>query len=113
MKAFLEGRKITQRERDFETDPNAMFKICITIFENIKNTIFLIIFSIKSLLGLDKVIKKLWTIINSSKKDEKEKIKPINLIIQCYKEKFEMIKSELELIDLKRHMKNFGSMICN
>ena len=61
-----------------------------------------------SLLGLDEVIKKLWTIIDSSKTDEKEKMKAINLIIQCYKEKFEMIKSEPELLDLKRHMKNFS-----
>ena len=61
-----------------------------------------------SLLGLDEVIKKLWTIIDSSKPDEKEKMKAINLIMQCYKEKFEMIKSEPELIDLKRHMKNYG-----
>jgi hypothetical protein len=61
-----------------------------------------------SLLGLDEVIKKLWTIIDSSKTDEKEKLKAINSIIECYKEKFEMIKSESELIDLKRHMKNFG-----
>jgi hypothetical protein len=35
-------------------------------------------------------------------------MKAINLIIQCYKEKFEMIKSEPELLDLKRDMKNFG-----
>jgi predicted transcriptional regulator len=61
-----------------------------------------------SLLGLDEVIKKLWAIIDSSKTDEKEKMKAINLIMQCYKEKFEMIKSEPELLDLKRHMKNFG-----
>ena len=25
LKAFLEGRKLTQREIDFETDPNAVF----------------------------------------------------------------------------------------
>ena len=49
-----------------------------------------------SLQGLDEVIKKLWTIIDSSKTDEKEKMKAINLIMQCYKEKFEMIQSEPE-----------------
>jgi hypothetical protein len=59
-------------------------------------------------VGMDEIVKKLWTIIDSSKTDQKEKMKAINLIMQCYKEKFEMIKSEPELIDLKRHMKNFG-----
>jgi hypothetical protein len=59
-----------------------------------------------SLLGLDEVIKKLWIIIDSSKTDEKEKMKAINLIIQCYKEKFEMIKSEPELIRQKQYMKD-------
>ena len=38
-----------------------------------------------SLLGLDEVVKKLWPIIDSSKTDEKEKMKAINLITQCYK----------------------------
>jgi hypothetical protein len=54
------------------------------------------------LLGLEKVIKKLWTIIDSPKTDDKEKIKAINLLMQCYKEKFEMIKSEPELINYKK-----------
>jgi len=39
-----------------------------------------------SLLGLDEIIEKLWTIIYSSKTDDKVKIKAIDLIIQCYKE---------------------------
>ena len=55
-----------------------------------------------SLLGLDEVIKKLWTIIDSLKTDEKEKMKAINLIMQCYKIRFEMIKLEPELINQKR-----------
>ena len=36
--------------------------------------------------GFDEVVRKLWTIINSSKTDEKEKMKAINLIMQCYRE---------------------------
>ena len=47
---------------------------------------------------MDEVIKKLWTIIDSSKTDEKEKMKAINLIMQCYKEKFEMIHRNLILL---------------
>jgi predicted transcriptional regulator len=61
-----------------------------------------------SLQGFDEVIKKLWSIIDSSKTDEKEKMKAINLIIQCYKEKFEMIKSEPELVKLKKHMRDIS-----
>jgi hypothetical protein len=61
-----------------------------------------------SLLGLDEVVKKLWTIIDSSKTDEKEKMKAINLIMQCYKMRFEMIKSEPELINQKRYMKDLS-----
>lgn len=49
-----------------------------------------------SLQGLDEVIEKLWTIIDSSKTDEKEKMKAINSIMQYYMMRFEMIKSEPE-----------------
>jgi predicted transcriptional regulator len=63
-----------------------------------------------SLLGTDELIKKLWTIIDSSKTDEKEKMKAINLIMQCYKMRFEMIKSEPELINQKRYMKDLSIM---
>jgi hypothetical protein len=61
-----------------------------------------------SLLGLYEVIKKLWTIIDSSKTNEKEKMKAINSIMQCYKMRFEMIKSEPELINQKRYMKDIS-----
>src|SRR5215212_6797021 len=61
-----------------------------------------------SLLGIDEVIKKLWAIIDSSKTYEKEKMKTINLIMQCYKMRFKMIKSEPELINQKRCMKDIS-----
>jgi hypothetical protein len=35
-------------------------------------------------------------------------MKAINLIMQCYKEKFETIKSELELINQKMYMKDLS-----
>ena len=44
----------------------------------------------------------------ASKTDEKEKIKAINLIMQCYKMRFEMINSEPELINQKRYMKDLS-----
>ena len=61
-----------------------------------------------SLQGFDEVIKKLWTSIDSSKTDEKEKMKAINLIMQCYKEKFEMIQLEPDLINKKSYMKRIS-----
>jgi hypothetical protein len=57
------------------------------------------------LQGFDEIIKKLWT-IDSPKTDEKEKMKAINFIMQCYKNKFEMIQSEPEVVKLKRHMRD-------
>jgi hypothetical protein len=66
-----------------------------------KSYLFQVLLS-DSLLRLDEIIKILWTIMDSSKTDEKEKMKAINLIMQCYKEKFEMIKSEPELINYKK-----------
>jgi hypothetical protein len=49
------------------------------------------------------MIKKLWTIIDSTKSDSKEKIKAITLIGQYYKERFELVRSEASLIRDKRH----------
>ncbi|HKG70504.1 MAG TPA: ECF-type sigma factor, partial [Nitrososphaeraceae archaeon] len=56
-----------------------------------------------NLLGLDEMIKKLWTIVDSPKTDSKEKIKAISLISQCYKERFELVRSETDLIKKKRY----------
>ena len=61
-----------------------------------------------SLQGLDEVIKKLWEVIDSSKTDEKEKLKAINLMMQCYKDKFEMIQSEPDLVNKKNYMKRIS-----
>ncbi|HSF51282.1 MAG TPA: hypothetical protein VLA74_11025 [Nitrososphaeraceae archaeon] len=58
-----------------------------------------------SLEGLDEVIKKLWTIIDSSKADEKERMNAIKLIMQCYRTRFEMIQTEPELVKLNRPMR--------
>jgi predicted transcriptional regulator len=58
-----------------------------------------------TLLGLDETIKKLWAIIDSPKTDGKERIKAITLITQCYKDRFELIRSEPDLIERKKYMK--------
>ena len=65
-----------------------------------------------NLLGLDEMIKKLWTIADSPRTDSKEKIKAIVLIGQYYSERLELIRNEPNLIDqLKRmeRMKRWSS----
>ena len=65
-----------------------------------------------NLLGLDEMIKKLWTIADSPRTDSKEKIKAIVLIGQYYSERLELIRNEPNLTDqLKRmeRMKRWSS----
>jgi hypothetical protein len=64
-----------------------------------------------NLLGLDEIIKKLWTIADSPKTDSKEKIKAIVWIGEYYRERLELIKYEPRLIEqMKRleRMKQFS-----
>ena len=51
-----------------------------------------------NLLGLDELIKKLWTIADSPKTDNKEKIKAIVLIGEYYRERLQLIRNEPGLI---------------
>jgi predicted transcriptional regulator len=57
-----------------------------------------------NLQGIDEMIKKLWTIVDSPKTDSKEKIKAITLIDQYYRERFELVRIEPSLIQDTRHM---------
>ena len=57
-----------------------------------------------NLQGLDEMIKKLWTIVDSPKTDSKEKIKAITLIGQYYRERFELVRSEPKLIEYNKWM---------
>jgi predicted transcriptional regulator len=58
-----------------------------------------------NLLGYEELIKKLWSIIDSTKTDDKQRIKAITLINECYKQRLELLKSEPDLIGLKKHRK--------
>jgi predicted transcriptional regulator len=51
-----------------------------------------------NLLGLDEMIKKLWTIADSPKTNNKEKIKAIVLIGEYYRERLGLIRYEPGLI---------------
>jgi predicted transcriptional regulator len=52
-----------------------------------------------NLLGLDEMIKKLWTIVDSPKTGSKEKIKAIVLIGEYYRERLQLIRHETGLIE--------------
>lgn len=58
-----------------------------------------------NLLGYEEVVKKLWSIVDSGKTDDKQRIKAITLINECYKQRLELLKSEPELIGLKHRRK--------
>jgi predicted transcriptional regulator len=65
-----------------------------------------------ALLGLDEMIKKLWTIADSPKTNSREKIKAIVLIGEYYREKLQLIRHEPGLItEMKRaeRMKKWSS----
>jgi predicted transcriptional regulator len=51
-----------------------------------------------NLLGLDEIIKKLWTIADSPRTHSKEKIKAIVLIGEYYRERMQLIRNEPGLI---------------
>jgi predicted transcriptional regulator len=57
-----------------------------------------------NLLGLDEMIKKLWTVADSPKTDSKEKIKAIVLIGQYYRERFDLIRHEPGLIEQMKRL---------
>jgi predicted transcriptional regulator len=63
-----------------------------------------------NLLGLDEMIKKLWTIADSPKTDSKEKIKAIVLIGEYYRERMQLIRNEPGLIKEIKDRERLDSM---
>ena len=57
-----------------------------------------------NLQGLDEMIKKLWTIVDSPKTNSKEKIKAIVLIGEYYRERLQLIRNEPGLIEQMRRI---------
>jgi predicted transcriptional regulator len=62
-----------------------------------------------NLLGLDEIIKKLWSIIDSPKTNNKERIKAIILVRECYNERFELSKYGASLISQKNYVEKVKS----
>ena len=63
-----------------------------------------------NLLGLDEMIKKLWTIADSPKTGSKEKIKAIVLIGEYYSERLQLIRDEPGLIKEIKDREHFDRM---
>jgi len=60
-----------------------------------------------NLQGLDEMIKKLWTIVDSPRTDSKEKIKAIMLIGQYYRERLELVGDEKSMNQIVKYMEDY------
>jgi predicted transcriptional regulator len=58
------------------------------------------------LAGLVELIKKSWTIVDDPKTDQKERMKAISLILQCYNRRFELVRFEPEANEIKEYIEN-------
>ena len=54
--------------------------------------------------GLAELIKKSWTIVDDPKTDQKERMKAISLILQCYNRRFELVKIEPDVDEIKEYI---------
>ena len=59
--------------------------------------------------GVGEVMKNLWLIIDNPKIEAKEKIKAMNLIMQCYYMRFKLVDSEVLVKDFYNHAKKVKS----
>ena len=58
-----------------------------------------------TMMGYDDIIKKLWSIIDSKRTDDKERIQSNTLIALYYRQRIELIRSEPELLENKHYIK--------
>lgn len=85
------SRDVQYLEKGFAKSPKNYSKRLYSTFES-------------TMMGYDELIKKLWTIIDSKRTDDKERIKAITLLAQYYRQRLELIRSEPELILNKNRM---------
>jgi uncharacterized UPF0160 family protein len=57
-----------------------------------------------TLYGLSEIIKKLWIIVDDPKAEQKEKMKSISIIIQCYNRRLDLLNFEPQVNDLKEYI---------
>jgi predicted transcriptional regulator len=56
-----------------------------------------------TLAGLNEIVKKMWTIIDDPKSDQKEKLKAASLIIECSDKRFNLLKIDPQLSALQQY----------
>lgn len=57
-----------------------------------------------TLAGLAELIKKSWTIIDNPKAEQRERIKAISIIVQCYTKRLELRNVEPQVNGLKEYV---------
>lgn len=56
-----------------------------------------------TLAGLTELVKKSWTIVDDSKTEQKERIKAMSLILQCYNKRLELLNFENQFEEYKEY----------
>jgi predicted transcriptional regulator len=56
-----------------------------------------------TLAGLNEIVKKMWTIIDDSKSNQKEKLKAASLIVECSDKRFNLLKIDPQLHELQQY----------
>jgi hypothetical protein len=56
-----------------------------------------------TLAGLNEIVKKMWTIIDDPKSDQKEKLKAASLIVECSDKRFNLLKIDSQLRELQQY----------
>jgi predicted transcriptional regulator len=57
-----------------------------------------------TLAGLAELIKKSWTIVDDPKAEQKERMKAISIILQCYSKRLELLNIEPEVNGLREYI---------
>ena len=57
-----------------------------------------------TLTGLTEIIKKSWTIVDDPKADQKERMKAISIILQCYDKRLELLISEPKANEIREYI---------
>jgi hypothetical protein len=56
-----------------------------------------------TLAGLNEIVKKMWTIIDDPKSDQKEKLKAASLIVECSDKRFNLLKIDPQLRESQQY----------
>lgn len=57
-----------------------------------------------TLAGLAELVKKSWTIVDDPKAEQKERMKAISIILQCYSKRLELLNIEPQVNGLRQYI---------